>query len=455
MQQAVIITGLSNGDEAKGQTTDYLTRTHNAHTIIRYNGGSQAAHNVVMPDGRHHTFAQFGSGIFTPGTRTYLSRFMLVDPLAMAKEESHLWQVGIKDAYKRMVIDRSALVITPFQQAMNRLREVARNNGRHGSCGKGIGETMSDFLAYGRTCVPVVGDLKDSFTLMRKLKQMQQRKREEAESLKNSLPDTDRVFRELDVLTDPWYVDYCYGHYSIFADLVSIVDDEYLAGLLAQDGMVVFEGAQGVLLDETYGFHPYTTWSTTSAHNALTLLEEVNYEGEVRRIGLVRAYATRHGAGPFVTEDASLTSTIPDTHNDLNDWQQAFRVGYFDVVATRYALKISPADSLAINHLDRLAAIPEWKICIGYHVKEGSECFFQMQNGVATQIRINPKTDLVYQELLGKALAASTPEYITFRRTGSFETDVRGYVQLLSEQLGVSFSIFSFGPTAHDRRHIL
>src|SRR5215831_1774195 len=148
-QHAIIVVDLGYGDAGKGGIVDWLC--HRAarvaaggpvHTVVRFNGGAQAAHNVVTPDGRHHTFAQFGSGTFTPGVRTHLSRFMLVDPLALAAEAGHLASAGIPDPLGGLTVDRAALLTTPYHRAANRAREVARvAAARHGSCGMGIGET--------------------------------------------------------------------------------------------------------------------------------------------------------------------------------------------------------------------------------------------------------------------------------------------------------------------------
>ena len=117
-------------------------------TVVRFNGGAQAAHNVVTRDGRHHAFAQFGAGTFTPGVRTHLSRFVLLDPLALAAEATHLAIVGVPDALDRLTVDRDALLTTPYHRAANRARELARGNHRHGSCGMGIGETASYALTH-------------------------------------------------------------------------------------------------------------------------------------------------------------------------------------------------------------------------------------------------------------------------------------------------------------------
>src|SRR5688572_22373604 len=118
-RSAVILVGLGYGDEGKGAWTDYLARTEPVHTVVRFNGGAQAGHNVVLADGRHHTFAQFGSGTFVRGVNTHLSRFMLVNTIRMLKEADELRGLGVGDALARTSVDRRALVTTPFQVAAN------------------------------------------------------------------------------------------------------------------------------------------------------------------------------------------------------------------------------------------------------------------------------------------------------------------------------------------------
>src|SRR5215212_9182933 len=157
-RRAIILSGLGFGDEGKGSWTDFLARTEPVHTVVRFNGGAQAGHNVVTPDRRHHTFAQLGSGSFVRGVNTHLSRFMLVNPLRLLHEADELRALGVPDALSRLTVDRGAPVTTPFQVAANRLRELARGDARHGSCGMGIGETMADWMELGDRML-MAGDL--------------------------------------------------------------------------------------------------------------------------------------------------------------------------------------------------------------------------------------------------------------------------------------------------------
>src|SRR3954471_16685245 len=124
--RAIVIVDLGFGDAGKGLLTDYLVRRTGARMVVRYNGGAQAGHNVVAPDGRHHTFAQFGSGTFVPGVRTFLSRDVVVHPSALPREELALRSAGVTDGFERLSISADALVITPYHQALGRMRELAR-----------------------------------------------------------------------------------------------------------------------------------------------------------------------------------------------------------------------------------------------------------------------------------------------------------------------------------------
>ncbi|HSA50393.1 MAG TPA: adenylosuccinate synthetase, partial [Yinghuangia sp.] len=272
LAEHVAVVDLGYGDAGKGTVVAYLCeRAHRTgrpvRAVVRFNGGAQAAHNVVTDDGRHHTFAQFGAGTFTPGVATHLSRFMLVDPLALATEADHLAAVGVPDALERLTVDGDALLTTPYHAAANRARERARGADRHGSCGMGVGETAAFALAHPRLA-PRAADTRSPASLRRKLAAVR-----------------DALTAELGDLGAP-PVDDCASVFAAFGAAVRIVDGTFLRTLL-RAGPVVFEGAQGVLLDEWHGFHPYTTWSTTTFAGADALLADAGAPGAVR-VGVVR-----------------------------------------------------------------------------------------------------------------------------------------------------------------------
>ncbi|WP_229826258.1 adenylosuccinate synthetase [Nocardiopsis terrae] len=395
-----MVVDLGFGDAGKGVTVDLLCAQGGFGAVVRANGGAQAAHNVVTPDGRHHTFAQFGAGTLAPGrpVPTHLSRFMVVDPLALAAEAQHLAALGVADPFSLVTVDRRALISTPWHAAANRARERARGRERHGSCGMGVGETMAYALEHPEDA-PTVGDCARPHLLRRKLGLLADRLAsvlaEEAPRRAEGAGSADAA--ERDPLPE---LEGCLAAYRAFAGRVRLVDERYLPRLLAR-GPVVFEGAQGVLLDEWHGFHPYTTWSTTTTVNPLALLAEAGPAGDARRIGVTRTFTTRHGAGPLVTEDPFLTARLADRHNRAHPWQGGFRVGHLDLVAARYALEATGGvDSLVVTHADapaRLGRGLRW--CVGYELSDG------------TPLRIAPgdSPDLARQARIAGLLASAHP----------------------------------------------
>jgi len=355
----------------------------------------------------------------------------------MVAEEQHLHTQGIANAFERTTIDERALVITPFQRAANRLKELARGGARHGSCGMGIGETMSDYLEHGDR-VLFAGDLASPDTLHAKLRFLREANLAKARALP-ALPDTPDVARERQPLLDDDWADWLIEAYGDFARRARIVPGAYLHTILRRPGSVIFEGAQGVLLDEWQGFHPYTTWSTTTLENAHRLLGEAGYAGTLTRLGITRAYATRHGAGPLVTEDAELTRALPDPANGFGAWQRGFRVGWLDLVMLRYALEVvGGLDQLALTCLDRLAELPRACVCRRYRHNSLS---------VDRIVRSPAPRALPYQEQITNALANCAPILEPLAERMALPS-------LLERELGVPVSLISEGPTAGDKRLI-
>ena len=350
-RRASVVVDLGFGDAGKGAVTDFLARSRSASLVVRFNGGAQAGHNVVSPDGVHHTFAQFGAASLC-GARTLLSRFVVVHPTALAIEARYLAEKGVASPLERVLVDERALVTTPFHQAACRIREIARGDARHGSCGVGVGETVADALASAD--VLRAGDLRDAVGLRRKLVVHRDSKRAELAGL---APDAD----EWSAWTDDAVVDRWIAAARTIAPRV--VDRGAIDGALVASREVVFEGAQGVLLDEDHGFHPHTTWSRCTFANALAILDEARWDGAIERIGVHRAYAVRHGAGPFPTEDPSLECDEP--HNVNGPWQGRVRFGHLDAGLLRYALAAcGGVDSIALTHVDQLR--PEHRVAVSY-----------------------------------------------------------------------------------------
>lgn len=366
----ILTVGLGYGDEGKGTIVDFLVRHWGLRAIVRYNGANQAAHNIVSPEGIHHCCSQFGSGCMIPDVKTLISRFMLINPLSFI-EEAIVLQPKISWAPSPLVyISKNCPVITPFQIVAGKLRESYRiyEGKQHGSCGKGVSEAVNDVSKYGEQCL-FAGDLIDRKKTLGKLNFLRALQLDKIEQIP--------VISELDEHAGNWVLsteiydvdlaDLANVYYD-FVHGFTIVDDEFILEEINK-GNVVFEGSQGVLLDPVYGHQPYVTPTRTTLENAEELLKQSGYSGDVRRIGILRGYATRHGAGPFVTEDQTLSDRIPPCRNKFNMWQGPFRLGWFDAVATRYALeKAGGIDYLAITNLDRLQNFERLNIATDYRI---------------------------------------------------------------------------------------
>lgn len=418
---AFVIADLGFGDAGKGLLTDFLVRRTGARMVVRYNGGAQAGHNVVTPEGRHHTFAQFGAGTLVPGTRTFLSRNVVVHPAALLREEAHLRALGVTDAFERLRISGGALAITPYHQALNRLRELARGAARHGSCGAGVGETVTHDRALPDDAIRV-RELGDAAGLRRKLARIREYACEEVRRFDSVALAQAEARPELALLES---IDMPQQWIDEVRFVATVVDDDRW---WANEDAVIFEGAQGVLLDEWHGFHPHTTWSTCTTAPATTLLSDVAPDADVCRIGVLRTYAVRHGAGPLPTESSDVDGTPPD-HNTFNAWQGAVRRGWFDGVLARYALEADGnIDVLAVTHLDWLAQLGQWTYCDRY------------QRDLA--LHPSPVRLLEEQEQWTARVAAARP---VLQRCAADEETV---VERIESMTGKRVAIGSRGPSA-------
>lgn len=364
--RAVAVVDLGFGDSGKGLVVDWLARAGRAGLVVRFNGGAQAGHNVVTPDGRHHTFAQLGAGTFVPGVRTHLASRVVVHPTALLVEAERIAAVGVRDALARVTVSGEAPVVTPFHQAANRVRELARGAGRHGSCGVGVGEVMADALAHGGDCVRV-RDLADATALRRALARVQERVRASVAEAR-AAESGPAMERELGVLDGAGTGEAWIDATRPFVARVAVASDGVVVDALrAGTTGVAFEGAQGVLLDEDWGFHPYTTWSRCTFENVDELVSAAGAGEGVVRLGVVRPYAHRHGPGPLPTESAELGAALEEPHNGDGTWQGRFRVGWPDLVLARYARAVcGSVDALAVTHVDDLARRTDWRVATSY-----------------------------------------------------------------------------------------
>lgn len=418
--QAVI--GLGFGDEGKGSTVDYLClaaqrEAQPVTAVVRFNGGCQAAHTVVLPDGRHHTFSQHGSGTLR-NVPTILTKFVAVEPIGFMRERQHLLDMGMPDG-PFVTVDEECLITTPWHMALNRAAEAQRGALPHGTCGVGVGETMAyalDFPGW----APRVKDIHDEDTIRAKLHAL----RTHCQS--NGVdPGTAAVSATVQA-------------YRLWAFHVVISHEKNIRNQIGR-GPCIFEGAQGVLLDEWYGFHPHTTWSTTTFENIWQLVDDPT---DVQRLGVLRTYMTRHGAGPFPTEFVKSRDVLdltdhffPEAHNGDAGHQGIFRRGDFDAPLARYAIAAcGGVDGIVLSHMD-VADRTSLDMCKSYVLDDQLwEPEFQAGH------------DLDRQAKLTARLRRVIPLYV------NLDAEEEPWVETVENQLRTDVVLTSWGPTAEDKR---
>jgi adenylosuccinate synthase len=311
------VIGANYGDEGKGRTVDYLSNQETL--VVRFNGGAQAGHTVTKRNGTRHIFHHIGSGTFKEAG-TYLSRFFIVNPLVFVDEYEELRKRHGVDT--RVIVDPMAFVTTPYDMMLNRAAELQRGLGtrQHGSCGMGINETVhrcteSHFMTY-------MCDFAYPDALMRKLKRI----REEyvpRRMLELGLPEEPQYLRDENILRH--FVRDCA---EMRESVESIPWDAFMNDKGRRYRNVVFEGAQGLLLDEFGAGFPHVTRSRTGLTNIETLIAQAGLKETLEAYYVTRPYLTRHGAGPLPGEIPGPPSPLfEDTTNVHNIYQGSLRFG--------------------------------------------------------------------------------------------------------------------------------
>lgn len=294
------VIGAGFGDEGKGALVDALS--HPDACVVRFNGGAQAGHTVEVA-GRRHVFHHFGAGSFR-GASTHLSRFFVCNPILA------LLEIEALNVPMSISVDPLSPVTTPVDMMINQALEMSRTK-RHGSCGLGFGETWERH----ESGFPVtMGDVYRSpeQTLDRVIEEWLPRRCQVLGLDRDRLPLHDGVMASF---LDDW---------RMFASLVRLRDDS------AVTGPVIFEGAQGLALDQDLGVFPHVTRSYTGSPNISKLADDMGFD-DIDVYYAVRSYATRHGAGPLPREDEWVGSVPEDLTNVKNSWQGQLRCAPWDV----------------------------------------------------------------------------------------------------------------------------
>ncbi|KAF3886407.1 MULTISPECIES: adenylosuccinate synthase [Nostocales] len=411
----VIVIGAQWGDEGKGKITDLLSRS--ADVVIRYQGGVNAGHTIVVKD---QTFKLhlIPSGILYPDTECMIGCGTVIDPQVLIKELDQLAKVGVST--QNLLISETAHVTMPYHRAIERASEERRGSHKIGTTGRGIGPTYADKSE--RTGIRVL-DLMDSEGLREQLEWTINYKNVILEKLYNLPPlDPKEVIEE--------YLGYAERLRPHVVDTSLKIYDA-----IQRRRNILFEGAQGTLLDLDHGTYPYVTSSNPVAGGACvgtglgpTMIDRV--------IGVAKAYTTRVGEGPFPTEiHGEMGELLCDRGAEFGTTTgRKRRCGWFDAVIGRYAVRINGMDCLAITKLDVLDEVEEIKVCVAYEIDgERSEHF-------PTSSRKFARCCPIYKTMPGWRTPTTH-----CRSLEDLPKEARDYLKFLAELMEVPIAIVSLG----------
>ncbi|MDE2508930.1 MAG: adenylosuccinate synthase [Planctomycetota bacterium] len=415
------VVGLQWGDEAKGKIVDLLCDQHDI--VVRYQGGANAGHTVVA-DGLTYKLSLIPTGILRPGVDCVLGNGVVVHPPALLLEIERLTAQGVEFGGRLHVSDR-AHVIMPYHLAEERLTEESSSVAEHlGTTRRGIGPCYRDKV--GRVHGVRIADLYHPGRFREHLSRIVDYKNR---LLTAMLPD----FEILDAasIADE-YLDYADRLKSCVCDTTT-----WLGNQLDRDRRLLFEGAQGTLLDIDHGSYPFVT-SSNSSTAGIAAGSGVPSRSIDRWIGIVKAYTTRVGGGPFPTEQDNPTGDrIRKAGNEFGTVTgRPRRCGWFDAVAVRHAARVSGTTELAVMLLDVLSGHESIQVATSYEDESGNR-IEAMPASIADLERCSP----VYATLSGW-----NEDLTKCRRWNDLPPAARRYVDYLSELLGLPVSIVSVGP---------
>ena len=422
---SVVVVGTQWGDEGKGKITDFLSA--NAEVIARYQGGDNAGHTIVI-DGKKFKLHLIPSGIFFPEKISVIGNGVVINPKSLVKELAYLHEEGVTTDSLR-ISDR-AHVILPYHIELDRLQEEAKGAlSQIGTTIKGIGPAYMDKAA--RVGIRIA-DLLDRDVF--------------AERLRINLEEKNRLFTKLYNAPALSFDDIFEEYYEYGQQIKQYVTDTsvILNDALDNGKRVLFEGAQGVMLDIDQGTYPFVTSSNPVA-GGVTIGSGVGPSKIDKVVGVCKAYTSRVGDGPFPTE---LSDEIGDRirevgHEYGTTTGRPRRVGWFDSVVMRHSRRVSGITNLSLNSIDVLSGLDTVKICVAYDL-DGERIDYYPAS-LEQLKRCKP----IYEELPGWS------EDITgVRHLDELPENARNYVRRVGELVGVRISTFSVGPD-RDQTNIL
>ena len=412
------VIGLQWGDEGKGKIVDILAE--NSDIVVRYGGGANAGHTVVVGDSRF-ALHLLPSGSIRPGTTCVITNGVVVDPEVLINEIECLAQKNIS-LNGRLLISENAHVVLDYHKREDQLREESLGKNKIGTTIRGIGPCYADKV--GRSFAVRMADFTDLENLKTKLLTIVQNKNKIFGALYNAESlSADDIFEKCRLYAEK---------------LVPFITDttEFLHKSIAEGKTILFEGAQGSLLDLDHGTFPFVT-SSNSSSLGMPAGCGVPAKYVDKFIGVVKAYTTRVGAGPFPAEQDNKTGQyIRDKGNEYGTTTgRPRRCGWFDAVAVSYSATIGAIDSIALLHLDTLAGLKELKICRAYEINGREITFFPANINRLSRARAIYVTVPGWEE-----------DITAVSNFDDLPVNARDYIRRIEEIIGKPIDIIGVGP---------
>ncbi len=413
----VVVVGAQWGDEGKGKVVDIYTEY--ADEIVRYQGGNNAGHTLVVGDEKV-VLHLIPSGVLHAGKRCVIGNGVVLDPEVFIMEVKRLQAAGRLQDDSTLLLSESLHIIMPYHKALDIAREAKSGDRKIGTTGRGIGPCYEDKI--GRRGIRLM-DLLDPVIFSRKLRENLDDKNVQLERLGVEPLEYNAIYRA--------YQDYAEMLQRYVADTALILDNSLKAGK-----KLLFEGAQGTLLDVDHGTYPYVTSSSTCAGGAATG-SGVSPRAINEVIGISKAYVTRVGSGPFPTE------LLEETGEQLRQVGGEFgattgrprRCGWFDAMVVRYAVRVNGLTGIALTKLDVLSGFATIKVCTGYRYAG------KMLETLPAKLETFERCEPVYEELPGWQSDISA-----CRSFDELPDQARSYVKRLEELVGCPIVLVSVGP---------
>jgi len=421
----VVVVGTQWGDEGKGKITDYLAE--GADVVARYQGGNNAGHTILI-ENKKYKLTMIPSGIFNHNKTCVIGNGMVVNPEALIEEINYIHENGFST--DNLVISDRAHVIMPYHIKLDELEEDRKGDQKIGTTRKGIGPCYMDKAS--RNGIRIV-DLMDAEEFEARVRAIVLEKNKLIQQVYGAEPvDADQIIND--------YLRFAEVLRPYVTDTSVVLNDA-----IDSNKNVLFEGAQGVMLDIDQGTYPYVTSSNPSA-GGVCIGSGVGPSRIQQVIGVAKAYTTRVGDGPFPTEqDNEIGQLIRDKGHEYGTVTgRPRRVGWFDTVVVRHARRVSGITGLSLNSIDVLTGLETVKICTGY--KYRGEVIYNYP----ASLKAVGECEAIYEELPGWSEDVSG-----VKRLEELPTNALNYVRRIEELTGIPIAIFSVGRNREQTNQVL